>query len=222
MSLFSGGMQTALSPAQPSVLLFGAIKIEIPGGDTIRLLDGAAELEVLSGETFTGEDATYGSLASMEEIEDGFGDDAPALSFSIHPPTDAAAHVLTDPSTQGGRVRVWLGAYDKATKAVVSAPLLLQDMEYDVATLAIGQRSRVVDVDCISSMDRFFDTDEGFRMSDADHQRVWPGELGLSNMTGLVKKIYWGVAGPSGAGGGGGNGGGGGFFQIVMAEIAGD
>lgn len=203
MSQFSTDMETALDPANPTVLLFGAIKIEIAGGDTIRLLDGAAELEIFSGETFVGRDATYGALGSVEPIEDGFGDEAPVLSFSMDVPTKAATATLSDPAVQGSRVRVWLGAWDKTAGAVISEPMLLQDMEIDVPTPTVGKGSNVVDFDCVSSMERFFDQDEGFRLSDADHQRVWPGELGLTNMVALVKKIYWGVAKPSGAAGGG-------------------
>lgn len=218
---------TALTPAMEAALVaahalvFGAVQIDMPGS-TIRLLDGSSEL-IIGGETFTGRDPTFGVLAAISEIEDGMGDEAPGLSITLHPASNAAAADLSAPEMQGCRVRVWLGAIDPVTRLVVADPYLLQDLVIDQPTLTAGKGSLVLELDCVSSMERLFENDEGFRLSDANHQRVWPGELGLSNMTGLPRKIYWGTAAPTGAasgGGGAGTGGGGGMFELVAATVS--
>jgi hypothetical protein len=212
MTALTPGMETALKSANPCV--FGAVQIDLPDA-TLRLLDGSGELEI-GGETFAGRDATFGVLAAISEIEDGMGDEAPGLSITLHPASDAAASDLSDPAMQGSRVRVWLGAVDRSDGSVIADPYLLQDLVLDQPTLTAGKGTRSLEYECVSTMERLFDNDEGFRLSDSNHQRTWPGELGFQNMSGLVRKIYWGVAGPSGAASGGG--GGPGFFGSVLNQ----
>lgn len=53
----------------------------------------------------------------------------------------------------------------------------------------------------VSSSERFFEDNEGARLSDGFHQEVWPGELGMANATGIGKRDYWGAdKAPSGLG----------------------
>src|SRR3546814_2304754 len=70
MSQFTPAMETALAAETP--LVVGLLKIELPDA-TIRLLDGSGQL-VFDGETYTGRDPVFGSLAAVEAIEDGVGD----------------------------------------------------------------------------------------------------------------------------------------------------
>ncbi|MDF1506492.1 hypothetical protein PYV61_26290, partial [Roseisolibacter sp. H3M3-2] len=39
--------------------------------------------------------------------------------------------------------------------------------------------------------------DEGAGLSDTFHTSIWPGETGLSGVTGVDQQIYWGVASPT-------------------------
>lgn len=204
MSDLTAAMDTALAADNP--LIFGALQIDLPAY-TLRLLDGAGSL-TFNGGTFVGRDTTFGVLAGIEQVDDGFGDEAPALSIMLHPPSDAAAASLSSATFQGSRVRLWLGAVTRATGAVIADPYLLFDGLLDQPVLSVGKGTRTLEYECVSSMERLFDNDEGFRLSDTNHKRVWSGEEGLEHMSGLVKKIYWGVARPSGAASGGGGGGG--------------
>src|SRR3546814_12965143 len=120
MSQFTRGMETALAAETP--LVVGLLKIELPDA-TIRLLDGSGQL-VFDGETYTGRDPVFGSLAAVEAIEDGVGDEAPALNFTLLPASDAASAELASPDMQGSVVSLWLAAVDRATGAVIPAPLL--------------------------------------------------------------------------------------------------
>src|SRR3546814_520081 len=111
MSQFTPAMETALAAETP--LVVGLLKIELPDA-TIRLLDGSGQL-VFDGETYTGRDPVFGSLAAVEAIEDGVGDEAPALNFTLLPASDAASAELASPDMQGSVVSLWLAAVDRAT-----------------------------------------------------------------------------------------------------------
>jgi hypothetical protein len=54
-------------------------------------------------------------LASIETLSDGVGDQAPSLSITLTPGTDAGAAALLSPGVQGSTVQLWLGVLDRAT-----------------------------------------------------------------------------------------------------------
>jgi len=181
----------------PAPLLFGAVQIDLPA-HIIRVLDGAASL-TFNGGTFTGMDSLFGVLDSISALSDGFGDEAPALQFSFLPNSGAAVADLTSPTAQGSRVRVWIGAVTMATGAVVADPILLFDGLLDQTSLTVGPGKRELDIDCVSAFERFFEVQEGVRLAPTFHKSVWPGELGLDNITGVTNTIYWGVQPPVGS-----------------------
>lgn len=200
MSAFTPGMETALSADTP--LVFGALKIQLPGY-TLRLLDGAGVV-TFNGETFTGRDATFGTLEAIDVFTDGVGDEAPGISISLLP-SDAAASTLASPTMQGSPVTLWLGAVDRATGAVIPDPLMIFFGEIDQPTLRLGKGTRVLEYECVSSFERLFDVDEGARLANSFHQMIMPGETGFANVTGITKKIYWGSEGPESSITGGGS-----------------
>ena len=208
--------------AKDGVTFFICGRIDLPDY-TLRLLDGSGEVTWGEG-TFRGRDDLFGVLGGMDAITDGVGDQAPQLSVSFLPPSEAAAAELVAPEMQGSRIRVWIGALDGTTKEVVDEPYLLFDGELDQPTI-IGDRGlREVEYDCVSAFELLFEVDEGNRLSDAHHQEVWPGETGLSAVTGVVKQVIWGpgdkIAGGFSGSGGVGGGGGGGFVDVVSAQVS--
>lgn len=200
-------METALSADTP--LIFGALKIELPSY-TLCLLDGAGVVS-FGGDIYVGRDDTFGVLAAIDVLSDGVGDEAPALSITLSPGDDAAANVLANPLMQGSPVTLSLGVIDRTTGAPIPDPLMLFYGEVDQPTLKVGKGERSVEFECVSSFERLFDVDEGMRLADSFQQTVWPGDTGLSNITGVTKKIYWGSQGPNSSisynGGSGGFGG---------------
>lgn len=207
MSDLPVALQTALETDNPTV--FGALQIDLNDGRVIRLLDSSGQL-VIDGNTFAGKDATFGTLAAVDAIDDGMSDQAPAMSLTLLPASTAAAQDLAAADMQGSRVRLWIGAVTRSTGAVIDKYLLF-DGELDVPILTADQSTRELKYECVSSMERLFENNEGARMSDAFHESVWPGEGGMEPATGLVKKIYWGASKPastsSSTGGGGWSGG---------------
>ncbi len=206
MSQFSPQMGTAL--AAPIATVFGAVELLLPG-HTIRLLDGAGRVAFGDGRIFTGLDATFGAVDSLDVISDGAGDEAPQVNLTLIPAGDSAAATLASPAMQGSQASIWIGAIDPATGLVIPDPLLVFLGEVDVPTLSSDAQGRRLELSLVSAFERFFMDDEGTRLSDTHHKSIWPGETGLAGVTGIDQKIYWGVQAPVSAisyGGGSGRG----------------
>lgn len=192
MSSLTPQMDAALAAASPT--WFGAVRIDLPD-HTLRLLDGAG-FAVFDGGTYVGRDPVYGVLAAIDEISDGVGDEAPAIGLSLHPASDAAAADLASPAMQGSKVSIFVGAIDRASGLVVPDPELLFVGELDVPTLRSTRNGRSLELEVVSTFERFFADDEGARLADGFHRSVWPGEQGLAFVTGVEKTVYWGMDAP--------------------------
>lgn len=185
-------LQAQLEAEAP--LLFGAIEIELPSY-TIRLVDGSAEV-VIDGDTYSGEDATFGTIDRIDAINESMDQEAPEISVSFLPPDDAAAADLASSAMQGATVRIMLGALDPETGLVIGDVEQLFLGEVDVPTIERSQGRRSVTFTVVSVFERLFEIREGERASDGWHQSIWPGQLGLEFMTGTVKTLYWGAKRP--------------------------
>lgn len=194
MTTISPALDQALSAVTPTI--FGALEIVLPT-KAIRLLAGSGVID-FAGKRFTGEDTTYGVLHSVEDLNDGTGDEAPALTLTLAPKSDAAAADLAGPDMQGSPVSLWLGAVDPLTGLVIGEPLLVFLGSLDVPTLRAGTDGRLLDFEVTSVFEDFFFNDDGARLSDTFHQYVWPGERGLAFVTGVDEQVYWGGDNPSG------------------------
>lgn len=177
--------------------LFGAVRIAMPGDYALCLTDGAQEV-VIDGETFVGEDPTFGAIDAIDVLTESIGDEAPEIQLSLLPPDGAASAELASADMQGCEVRVLFGAFDPATGAVVGTPEVLFLGEIDVPTIELGEGSRKVTYTIVSVFERLFEVAEGERASDGWHQSIWPGEKGLEYMTGTAKNLYWGAKRPVG------------------------
>ena len=64
--------------------------------------------------------------------------------------------------------------------------------ELDVPTVTWDANDRRLEFKATSIAERLFATEEGKRLSDAFHQKVWPGELGLAFVTDVETYVPWG------------------------------
>lgn len=194
MSALSPGLAALLDGDRAVVTILIDIELQ---GYTIHF--NAAGATVPWGtNTYNNTDPIYGTLTAIGEIEDGIGDEAPSWSFTVAPPSEAAAAELVAPVNQEGAVYVWLAGIDPATGLIIPDPYLLFLGAIDQPTLRVDKGVLAVDIDCSSAFDLLLEEDEGARLSDAFHQSIWPGETGFSNMTGIEQNIYWGLATPNG------------------------
>lgn len=184
-------LETALEAPRP--LCFYAAKFVFPAA-TVRLLSGEATIEI-DGETYTGGDETYGVMADLEPLEDGGGVEAPSVRIVLQPPSPSVWTTLRDPAVQGSAVTLFEGVLDPTTGVVVAAPEPIFIGEFDTvqATFERGALSLLLDV--VTVFDRFFEEEEGARLCDPWHQTYWPGEKGLDQVTGISKRLPWGVGG---------------------------
>lgn len=193
---------TVLSPALAAALagdrvtMFGALKIELPAV-TARLLDGSAEIDI-DGEEYTGSVDGFGAWESIEEIEDGFGDEVPGTTISIMPDSDEAAALISDPDNQFSPVTVMVGARDDDTGLCIGEPYVAIKGVIDVPIHNFGQAECSVELDIASEMELLLLNDEDRLMCPSFHRRVWPGEAGMDHCTGVTDNGYWGQNPPSG------------------------
>ncbi len=184
----SAALRAGQSPLAP------LIEVALPGY-TLRHLVGSGEV-MWGAKKFVGMDPKFGVLAAAGTLKDGVGDEAPDWDLTFIPPSEASAAELTAASAQGGDVSGWLAVVDRATGQILPEPIQLFAGDLDVARLRVGKGTRSVEWRCSSALEPFHDQEVGAKLSDAWHRNIWPGELGLSNMTGIEKTSYWGVASP--------------------------
>lgn len=195
MTQMTPQLDAALAGFAPTI--FGAVEILLPGY-ALRLIDGAGQVS-FGGNTFLGRDTTFGVIDSVDVIADGTGDEAPQVTLTLLPASDAAAASLAAASMQGSEVQIFLGALDPATGLVIPDPMLVFLGILDVPTLKASASSRTLEYTIASVFENFFSDDEGARLSDTFHQSVWPGELGLSYVTGVDETVVWGADTPPAA-----------------------
>lgn len=185
--------QAALEADAPTI--FYAAELLLPSSVTIRLLDTGGTV-TFSAKTFTGEDATYGTLAELSEFQDGIGVESPVVSLSIFPPSNAAAATLAASANQGSAVNIWMGAVNASTGAVIGTPELMFAGEIDVTEWVVDRNTRMVRIDVVSVFERLFETDEGLTLTDASHQDIYSGETGFEMVTNVLRQLPWGADAP--------------------------
>ena len=189
----------------PRRLLCLAFFADLASGP-VRIAEGL-ELD-WQGHRWSPEDALLGTVVDFDVPEDSVADQAPELGLTWAPPDVADAFLLTDPANQGRRAWLSILSLDHDTHAVLAERRIFTGL-VDSAELTLdGGRGRMVRMGLATEIDRFLKTDKGNRLNHAFHQKVNPGEMGLSQMTGTIVESPWGVKGRPRRGGGGGGGGG--------------
>lgn len=173
------------------ILLAGLLKVELPG-HVARLCDGGAV--TFAGEAYAARDSLLGVIDRLDVPSEGVGDEAPSGSLIFLPPDDAPAATLNAAANVGARVRLWLAEIDAETGLIVGTPEQQADwiVDYTAITLASGKRE--LELSCVSSGDRFFQTDRGNSLSPTFHRGIHPGEAGLDNASGVETTVAWGAA----------------------------
>lgn len=202
----------------PKLMISGLIKIELPA-HTIRLCDGG--FVFYDDEKYESRDTVFGSIEAIGEVEEKAGDEAPGLSIVFLPASASAAAVLSSPSYQFSRVRVWQARVDEQTGLVAGDPELVRDLLLDTTSLRAGVGFRRLEMELIGAAERLFLINDGNVLSPRFHKSVWPGETGLDNATGVSLSVAWGVAAPARGTAGGGSSIGGSFSDGTSGGMIG-
>lgn len=176
----------------PKVMIAGLVKIQLPDTD-LRLCDGG--FVYFNAEKYTSAVDDFGAIESVETSEESIGDDAPSGRLTFLPESTAAAATLSQPEFQGSPMRFWLVEIDEAT-GTVSDSELIADWLLDTTKLRVSKSHRWLDMEANSVADRLFNINEGNVLSPTFHERVWTGEHGLDNATGVPTTVAWGTKAP--------------------------
>lgn len=176
--------------------LVGLVKIELPGAYGDVLLSDAG-FQVWGAETYKSADAVFGSIGSVETLGEGVGDEVPALSLTLLPPSNSNPGDLTQPGFQTARARFWVAEYDVEDHSVVGTPDLLFDGQLDRTVLRLGMGSYEMELSVVSLAERLFELNMGNSLNPAFHKSVWAGELGHDNATGMSIPVAWGTTSPT-------------------------
>lgn len=172
----------------------GLIKIDLPGGATIRLSEGV--VVSWAGEIYAPRDATFGSIGKIEGLEESIGGGVPQLQMTLNPPLTASAAALLIPGAQRARVRAWLAQFDVDMGEVTGVPALQFDGFLDRAELSRGPAVIELVVAVVSWLEHLFELNIGNSLNPGFHKQVWPGETGEDQATGLSLPDAWGVEAP--------------------------
>lgn len=189
-------LKAALEGAAPTT--FTAISIAISGGATIRLVSGG--VITFGGNTYTTEDATYGTLGDVDTIADGADGQATRCTITLLPPTSSAISALAAATAQGSVVTVYQGAVNTSTGASIGTVETLFTGELDFPRVQVGPNGYALVLECGTEESRLLEPNMERKLSDAFHQTCWSGELGLAFATRLPRKIYWRATDPATAG----------------------
>lgn len=178
--------------------LTSLLKIELPTRDVL-LCDGG--FKVFGSETYQAKDPLFGTIAGCQELEEGIGEQVPALELTFLPPASAAVADLSQPGYQKSRVRMWLAEYEVDAGTLSDTPDLLFDGMIDQTSILLSRDRRELSVSVVSTAERLFAKNKGNALSPTFHKSVWPGETGHDNASGLQVPVAWGVEKPQAGGG---------------------
>lgn len=172
--------------------LIGFLKMELPTGD-VRLCDGG--FIEYNGELYVSEHEIFGAISGLQPLNEGVGNEVPALQLTLVPGEDALPGDLTQPGFQRSRVRLWIGEFDTDTGQLIGNPDLMFDGQIDQTVFSVGA-GRELSMSIVSTAERLFELNTGNSLSSSFHKSVWPGEKGHDNATGLTIPVAWGTGRP--------------------------
>lgn len=169
------------------------VRIDLPGGALCLTDGGVAVFDAGEGEgpeTYLGRHPVYGTLGSLPSIKDGAEEQSTRVEVQILPPSDLAVSALASPSLQGIRVQWWEAVIDRSSGGLVGQPLLKFDGELDKPRFRVGD-SWALTIECGTQAERMLEPNADWRLNNAFHQRIWPGEAGLIHVDGVTRKVEW-------------------------------
>lgn len=175
------------------VILAALVRVDLPD-HTAYLTDGG--YVVVSSQAYSSEDSVLGVVDSFQALTEGVGDEAPAGVLSFLPPDGVSSADLIAPTIQGSRVRVSIVEIDPDTGEPTDDPEQVADWIVDNPELTFEEDGRRLDLNCVANAERLFQVNQGNFLSPTFHQRIWPGETGLRNASGVSRSVAWGTASP--------------------------
>jgi hypothetical protein len=217
----SPAMLAALKARNP--LLVHLLEMELPGGKTIRLMDGSGFVQ-WGDKVFTAEDPEFGKIGGFGDFTEAEGTEAPRQTIQLLPKNNAALAALTAPTAQGSPTTIYAAVIDRNTGQLIGEPDVRFAGELDDAGFNHAQNSALLEIEAVTIFERLFDDNEGHRWNDVFWTYLYGSNArAFQHVTNAGAKLFWGYNGPTnGSGfssyGGGGSIGGGGADTIKQHQ----
>ena len=159
-------------------------KMEFPGG-TVRLCSHTASL-TYDSETYTG----LGTLGVVSDIEETIDESSNNVTLTLSAASSVVALALTEP-VRGARVRLWRGLLNSGGTLIADPALEFSGTASHMSHSDDGTSGSVTlhIVDETGDQERPLD----LRYTDAEQQRMYPGDTGLRYVTTLPNQEFtWG------------------------------
>lgn len=176
------------------VMLGALFEAALRNGHTIRVSDGG--FVSAFGQDFTSEDSIYGSIGACEPLSEGVADEVPALRITFLPKNGGSIPTLAQPINQRSRVKAWIAEVDSDSGLVVGTPTLMFNGVLERLGVKFGRNLRTVEMEIAANGVLLLNRYEGNARSESFHRRVWPGEAGEDNRSGLGVSVAWGAPSP--------------------------
>jgi hypothetical protein len=164
-------------------------QIDFPGGSA-RFTDGGfVPFDSGDGQglqIFWGQHPAYGSIEGVQGLTNGQGDNGAAPELMVHYRNETAKIALTSPTNQGSGVRIWTGRVDRETGFLIGAPKLEFSGLFDVAHSVTTDSAEYLSIACITEAALQKQENSDWALNHSFQTLIWPGEMGLSNVTGIV------------------------------------
>lgn len=181
----------------------GLVRIDMPDTTVVRLAEGSDVR--WASETYLARDPAWGSIGSVDALEEGIGNVVPAAQLVLNTPATVSAAALVQPGAQKSRVRMWLATYDYDTSVVIDAGATVFDGFLDQARLVRAREFLRLELAVVSRLEHLFELNLGNSLNPTFHRSIWPGEGGEDQATGLTLSDAWGTEAPNPTVTGGGN-----------------
>lgn len=178
----TSSMQSAFAAATVWPVMFA--KMEFPGG-TVLLCSHIASLTFAS-ETYTG----LGTLGVVSDIEETVDESSNNVTLTLSAASSVVALALTEP-VRGARVRLWRGLLNSGGTLIADPALEFSGFASHMSHSDDGTNGSVTlhIVDETGDQERPLD----LRYTDAEQQRMYPGDTGLRYVTTLPNQEFtWG------------------------------
>jgi len=172
----------------------GLLRVDLPTAPAL-LCDGA--FFDFGGERYLARDPVLGSIASVNDLSEGLGNEIPALDITFNPPGPIAIATLSQAAIQRRSIKLWLAEYDPATGLIVGTPELRFNGFVDQPAIRDNESEYSVSLVAVPWAEYFFDRDDGNTLSSSFHKSIFPGETGHDEATGLGIGVAWGAETPA-------------------------
>lgn len=175
-------MQTALDAAHAAVVLF--VQADFDAGD------GGTQYYCTAGASITWNSQTWlgtGGLVGIDPIRETAAVESVGLRITLSAVPSALLSLALGSHVQGRALTIWAGALD-ASNALITSPVQVYAGRIDTMTIEDGESTATITTTVESEMAALMAAAVR-RFTDADQQKVYPGDKAFEYVPQMVEKV---------------------------------